>query len=104
MLDLPIDQLLARASKLYEVDLEGARRYVRNLVREDAEFSAIRDDLEDGAAQLVEESCHLRCLGDGLGQCGAANNGSSGRREVYCARVCLTHSNITLFQCSAIQI
>ena len=55
MLDLTGDQLFATTRKLDEVDFKGTGRYIRYFVREAPELATVRDDLEDGHVELIEE-------------------------------------------------
>ena len=87
VLDLSVDELLAGAGQLDEVDFEGARRYIRHLVREAAELGAVRNDLKHRHVQFVEERGDFRCLSDALGEGGSANDARSGLCEVDRSRI-----------------
>ena len=72
VLHLASDKLFAGSCKLDEVDLKGTGRYIRHFIGEALKLGAVRDDLEDGHVQLVQERGYLWRRNYAFGQLGAA--------------------------------
>ena len=80
MLNLISSKLFAGAGQLDEVDLEGSRWHIGDLIGEALEFGAIGDNLQAFAVELVEELSYLLGLCYPLGHLRGADDSGCGSR------------------------